>query len=267
VFEILDHLPPVARVLDLGCQDGSFAAESYLFQTVRVDLTKGNTSRQIVVADAAQLPFRSRIFDAVILNHCLEHFVRLKPSLQEIGRIVKSNGAIFVSVPDARTLSDRLYRKVAKKSGGHVNLFDSHDELIKMLAWYFGLPYVGTRTLHSSLTFLNRRNLKADPAIRSQMKFNGLCEPLLALVNAFLRLVDRALGARLSVYGWGVYFGTVSERIDPTAMINVCLRCGKARTFAEILGADPHERHRFWVRYRCDCGAINIGVSELTMPR
>ncbi len=52
-------------------------------------------------ADAGSLPFPGEAFDVVIANHCLEHFVNLAPALEEIGRVIKSNGVIFVSVPDA----------------------------------------------------------------------------------------------------------------------------------------------------------------------
>jgi ubiquinone/menaquinone biosynthesis C-methylase UbiE len=143
MYEILDHLPRRARVLDLGCRDGSFASECYDFLTIRVDLTR--PKRQLgafVQADAVHLPFPSRSFDAVVMNHCVEHFVQLKPALQEIGRVIKQDGAAFVAVPDCRTLTDRLYRKVLRNLGGHVNLFDSAAKLEEMLSWYLGLPHV-----------------------------------------------------------------------------------------------------------------------------
>jgi SAM-dependent methyltransferase len=253
MYEILDHLPEDAVVLDVGCREGSFRAEGYAFQVVRVDL---NPPREpgpsFVQADAVRLPFRSRTFEAIILNHCLEHFVALKPALQEIGRIVKRDGAVFVAVPDARTFSDRVYRKVAKNRGGHVNLFGSSVELEKMLAWYLGLPHVATRVLHASLTFLNRKNVAGNPAIRSQMRFGGFPEAAVAWINAGLREWDRRFGGRLSVYGWAMYFGKVGEAVDLRPMVNVCVRCGDGRRSAEVAK-----------RYVCvSCGAKNIGVAD-----
>ena len=72
----------------------------------------------------------------MILNHSVEHFLNLKPALQEIGRVTKQDGAACVTVPDATTFTDRLYRKVFRSRGGHVNLFDSAKNLERMLAWY-----------------------------------------------------------------------------------------------------------------------------------
>ena len=147
MHEILDHLPDGAKVLDLGCKGGSFAPSDYPHLVVIcADIEKpgsGQISR-FVQADAAALPFPPGFFDAIILNHCLEHFGRLKPALQEIGRCINRRGAIFVAVPDAKTVTDRFYRKLYYNSGGHVNLFGSDDDLSKMLSWYFGLPHVGT---------------------------------------------------------------------------------------------------------------------------
>src|SRR5713226_6378805 len=109
MYEILDHLPAEARVLDLGSHTGSFPAEAYRFLTVRVDIaTPGRGAHAFVQADAARIPFRSGTFDAVILNHSLEHFDNLKRALQEAGRVVKREGAAFASVPDATTIADRV---------------------------------------------------------------------------------------------------------------------------------------------------------------
>jgi SAM-dependent methyltransferase len=259
LHEILEHLRHDARVLDLGCRDGSFSADAYAFLTVRVDLNRTRaTTTAFVQADAVRLPFRSRTFDAVILNHGLEHFVHLKPALQEIGRVVKREGAAFVSVPDARTITDRIYRKLFRNSGGHVNLFDSPAELEKMLAWYLGLPHVATRTLFSSLSFLNRRNTR-DPGVRAQMRFGGFFEPVLLLLCAAMRLADRFRAARIGVYGWAFYFGSVGEAVDVQARTNVCIRCGQADLSQALEEAGRVRGWRVFKTYRCPgCGAVNF---------
>jgi hypothetical protein len=144
--EILFNLPPNSLVLDLGCQMGSFDAAAFAFATVRVDLRTeaGGPRGAFVQADAAKLPFRQKVFDAVICNHGLEHFKEPGFAMQEIGRVLKRDGALFVSVPDATTFQDRLYRWLAK-GGGHVNLFDNPGELARKLTWYSGLPHVAAQ--------------------------------------------------------------------------------------------------------------------------
>lgn len=260
MHEILDHLPRGARVLDLGSRGGSFSAHAYPdLVVVRVDLKPKKSQEPSVQADAARLPFSSRTFDAVILNHSLEHFVQLKRALQDIGRVVKREGAIYAAVPDATTLTDRIYRKVYADAGGHVNLFGSECELRDMLSWYFGLPHVATRVLCSSMVFLNSRNTR-DPVVRRQMRCPALWEPLLSQLIALLRLADRRLHTRAGVYGWAFYFGSIPEAVDLTTRTNVCVRCGQAHA-SDWLGDLGAVRKRWvWFRaYRCpDCGAVNF---------
>jgi len=267
MHEILDHLPPQARVLDLGSHTGSFPAEAYRFVTVRVDIeTPGPGARALVQADAARLPFRSRTFDAVILNHSIEHFDNLKRALQEVGRVVKRDGAVFASVPDATTIGDRVYRKVFRDVGGHVNLFNSPVKLAKMLSWYFGLPPVATRTLCCSFSFLNRRNTTSR-AVRRQMRFRGLPEWLLALFTGALRSLDRRFQTRASVYGWAFYFGRVPEPVLPEPYTNVCIRCGQGNP-SDCLVEHRIVRKRWKLLdyYDCPaCGAANVYTRDLDL--
>jgi SAM-dependent methyltransferase len=255
--EILAGLPREARVLDLGCGAGSFPANRYACLTIHVDL---NPPRKLppcfVQAHATRLPFRSRTFDAVIVNHALEHIAEVKLTLQEIGRVLKQDGAALITVPDATTLSDRIYRKVLINDGGHVNLFDSSEKLEKMIAWYLGVPHAGTRALQSSFSFLNRRNTR-DPVYRDAMVFRGLPEWMLARAVRLARWMDRKWKTRLGAYGWAFYFGKLAGGLDLAPLTNVCVRCGSGHESRDLLTARK-TRARFFPRYRCpDCGAIN----------
>jgi SAM-dependent methyltransferase len=261
VYEILECLREGALVLDLGSREGSYTDGTYPVRTVHLDIgVPQNRQGVFVQADAARLPFAARTFDAVILNHSLEHIRELKPALQEVGRVVRRDGAVFVAVPDATTFSDRVYRKVYRNLGGHVNLFDSATRLERMLAWYFGLPHVATRTLHTSMSYLNRRNTSEAVRLR-QVRFAGLPETVLALVGAVARWMDRRFGSRLSVYGWAFYFGRIEQAVDTTPLENVCIRCGQAFT-GEELKQRGLERRLLVTSYRCaGCGARNIFTS------
>ena len=254
VHEILDYLPKGARVLDLGARDGSFSGDQYgHLLIVRVDIAAPKRPvGSFVVGDAAKLPFASSSFDAIILNHSLEHIAGFKLALQEAGRVVRSTGAAFVAVPDSRTFSDRLYRRVFIDAGGHINAFHSARELAEMLSWYLGLRHVATSVLYSSFSFLNPRRIAA-PGTRSLT----LPEPLLFVLNAVLRAADRRFNTRASVYGWALYLGNVPGPIEPAT--NVCLRCGAGHTceWLQHLGV-VRSRWLFFQAYRCpDCGAWN----------
>lgn len=260
MHEILYNLPPDSLVLDLGCQTGSFDAAAFAFATIRVDLRAevADPSGALVEADAAKLPFRSKAFDAVICNHGLEHFKEPGFSMQEIGRVLKPSGALFVSVPDATTFQDRLYRWLTR-GGGHVNLFDNPGELARKLAWQSGLPHVATKVLCASFSFLNRRNDRGAARRGRLLLFPLRWEFPLSVLTWMLRSLDLRLGTRASVYGWAMYFGNVPEPVLPRPWTNVCVRCGQAHPseWLEEIGAV----RRLWFllsAYRCPgCGASN----------
>ena len=65
MYEILEQLPRGARVLDLGCREGSFPGGAYDVLAIRVDVMRPKTMTGLFVqADAIHLPFRSRTFNA-----------------------------------------------------------------------------------------------------------------------------------------------------------------------------------------------------------
>jgi SAM-dependent methyltransferase len=258
MHEILRSLGPQARVLDIGSRTGSFAAVETAALTVRLDLAPANGCRggEAAAADASRLPFPAAAFDAVIANHSLEHFEDLTGALQEIGRVLKPGGSLYVGVPDASTLTDKLYRWLAR-GGGHVNPFTSAEELARQISSVTGVRHYATRTLSTSLSFLNRRNM-AGPAplrIRWLVAFG---EPGLAMLTALLRWIDAIAGTRLSVYGWALYFGE-EQSVDCTRWTNACVRCGSSHPARQLAECGAVLRCFGWLPvFRCPtCGAAN----------
>lgn len=259
MHEILRHLRAREIVLDLGSKSGSFDASATAAVTVRVDLRPSSEKNTAAVqADAAALPFREGCVAAVISNHSLEHFERLDEALGEVRRVLRKDGALFVAVPDARTLTDRIYRWLGR-GGGHVNPFRSRAEIVVRVEKLTGLPCSGGRVLCTSLSFMNARNHSA-PAPRKLLLFGGGNEWVLRWLNALMRFCDRALGTRSSVYGWALYFGPLSEPADEKTWVNVCVRCGRGHDADSLLRSG-----QVWSRlgllrlYRCpSCQASNV---------
>ena len=228
MHELLRELTPSGRVLDLGAAAGSFDVSCTRGRVFRIDLEARPAADGAarVIGDAARLPFAGRAFDAVVANHSLEHVERLDDCLREIGRAVRPGGCLFVSVPDASTLTDRIYRWLAR-GGGHVNPFAADPAALALrIAELTGLPFTAGRTLHTGLSFLNARNART-PMPRRAILFGGGREPVLRAITLALRRIDLWFGTRLSVYGWALYFGPVSD-VDTTPLPNVCVRCGSA---------------------------------------
>ena len=255
--EILRNLPAGARVLDLGCDEGSFPAERTRATTVRLDRdAPRRRDAAFVQGDAARLPFGEGSFAAVISNHSLEHFDDLDAVLREIGRVTQPEGALFVAVPDASTLTDRIYRWLGR-GGGHVNRFTSAEQVARAIERGTGLRHVATRTLWSSLSFLNRKRAPRPLPLRLWLVGGGF-EPVLRAYVRVSRGIDRMLGTRTGVYGWAFFFGAIQGPIDADSWANVCVRCGSGfpEEFLRARGLVGD------AQYRCpNCEARNPFVS------
>ena len=245
--DLLRALPLGARVLDLGARAGSFQNPRPDLLIVRLDLelpaVRG--SGFYVSADAARMPFAPGVFHAVISNHSLEHFVELEATLREIGRILRPGGALYVAVPDATTVTDRIYRWLGR-GGGHVNAFRQPSDVIDVVERLAGLPHRGTRPLISGLSFLNAHNFATRPPRKIALFAFGN-EYFLAVLIWILRTLDRRLGTRLSHYGWAFYFGAVEMPRPGEIWVNVCVRCGSGHPAVPTFS------------YRCpQCGGWNL---------
>lgn len=263
MHEILSQLSQ-GWVLDLGSRYGSFPAEAFPFSTVRVDLDppEGPRAANVVQADAARLPFKDGSFAAVISNHSMEHFERLDESLAEVGRVVAPGAGLFVSVPDASTFTDRVYRWLGQ-GGGHVNAFVSAEVLRGRIESATRLRHVGTRLLYSSLSFLNRKNIKGRLQ-RKMWLFARGDERFVVFLNWLTRIVDRWFGTRLSVYGWAFYFGEIAGPLVGGEWRNACARCGAGHPADQLEAQGAVGRSWLGVRmYRCPgCGAKNTFVRD-----
>ncbi len=258
MHEILENSGPDKRILDLGSGPGSFPSSIGPFIAIRADLDHpGNTVLNFAQADAARLPFADRAFDAVISNHSLEHFHDLAGSLSEIGRVLKPSGALYVAVPDASTFCDRLYRWLAR-GGGHVNPFTSAEDLAAAIERATGLRHVQTRTLCTSLSYLNRKNFRARSPRRLLLAGGGT-EISLHVFTYFARWWDRLFGTRLGVYGWALYFGNFAVPAETGSWTNVCVRCGSGSESEWLRHLKLMRKRLLLSVYRCpNCGTTNL---------
>jgi DNA-directed RNA polymerase subunit RPC12/RpoP len=93
------------------------------------------------------------------------------------------------------------------------------------------------------------------------------------MITYLLRLADRFLGTRASVYGWAFYFGNVGAAIDCTTWTNVCVRCGAGHPSAWLLQEHMVKKGlQILPTYRCPgCRTRNFftddkGYAHLRVP-
>lgn len=87
-------------VLDVGCGNGSVTYKHPF--VVGIDIRPQPCKIPLIVGDMHHLPFRSNTFDVTIFCHTLEHTPHPSTALDETYRVIKDDGKIVVSVPNAR---------------------------------------------------------------------------------------------------------------------------------------------------------------------
>jgi SAM-dependent methyltransferase len=115
--EVLAELPPGARVLDAGCGPGSWNyAETPHLAITGFDVLPLAPARpwrprtDWLRADMGRQPFQGGVFDAVISHYTLEHVTALGDCADELARVLKPGGLLYVSVPRSSAFDDRFYR-------------------------------------------------------------------------------------------------------------------------------------------------------------
>jgi SAM-dependent methyltransferase len=115
--EVIAALPQGARVLDAGCGPGSwpYALRPDLDITgFDIKFPPGPPARTKLVrvarADLAYLPFRDGLFDLTVCHYVLEHVTELEACCDELVRVTRPGGMLYLSVPRAAAFDDRLYR-------------------------------------------------------------------------------------------------------------------------------------------------------------
>ena len=262
----LRESPGPERILDLGSGPGSLTAQVSGLRVVALDVDLGGLKRNPgewrVCGGSDRLPFAVGSFDLVICHHSLEHFRDTSTVLNEIRRVLKPEGRLFVSVPNGRSFSDRLYRFILC-GGGHFQQF-TFESVRASIEAATGLRLAGSRELFTSFIYLDRLNFLAAPRGRlpgplpRRMRWLGrLPGWMFQAMRFFLvlatRAADRCFRVRSSQYGWALAFAPGVQRpvVEP-GCVNVCVACGAA-----LDQAAPARIARVFYRCPC-CTALNF---------
>jgi SAM-dependent methyltransferase len=105
------------RLLDAGCGPGSWRYATRPDTRVvgfDVKFPPGPPARAPHVAifrgDLARLPLRDGAFDLAVCHYVLEHVTALDACCDELARVTRVGGELYLSVPRATSFDDRLYR-------------------------------------------------------------------------------------------------------------------------------------------------------------
>ena len=104
-------------VLEIGCADGrnveAFAEFGY--DACGIDLSHSyvefgkNRGLNLTCCDAETFEKDGHKFDIIVLNHVIEHFTDIIRELEIIGRMLKPDGCLFISVPGVKAMALGTY--------------------------------------------------------------------------------------------------------------------------------------------------------------
>ncbi len=95
-------------VLDIGSFDGLLVSAHK--ETIGIDIIANKSYIPFVLADMHHLPFKAEIFDTVLMSHVLEHTDKPSIVLKEAKRVLKIDGKLIVSMPNAKAPIGKLLK-------------------------------------------------------------------------------------------------------------------------------------------------------------
>jgi SAM-dependent methyltransferase len=211
IDELLSELEQGDPVLDLGCGQGTFSYEKYphlrisALDIVRPDVKLPDHVR-FRLGTAQSLPYDDGTFRLVIAHCVFEHFPDFAGAIQEAERVLSLGGRLYMSVPDARSFEDQLYRATFA-GGGHLQQ--------PTLEWIIGQVYRNT-----GLKLICYTDWPAG------MSFLGDHDEMRAFAFAVLNTVHQVTGQDLRAHSSYVLLFRREAGIGYRRVTRTCTYCG-----------------------------------------
>ncbi len=156
---LCSFLIPISRsasVLDLGAGTGMMSEFAYScredLQFTAVDPAEGMLKYsadyiQTHQGHAERLPFEENCFDVILIGEALHHFSNIETSIEEIVRVLKKEGKLFIYDFDSSTFMGKLICKAEKILGEPGNFFTPRalEEILQSYGFSVEISQFGWR--------------------------------------------------------------------------------------------------------------------------
>ncbi len=226
LHEVIAELPAGAAVLDAGCGPGSwnYAGRGDV-KLVGFDVKfppgppAAASNLAVFRGDLARLPVRDGSFDLTVCHYVLEHVTELGACCDELARVTRAGGTLYLSVPRAAAFDDRLYRfagyfaKVALFKFGKRIEHQQRFSLASLLDLFYarGMTLEGYARVPAGFSWMNDARTK------------GLQGPFTSFVAWWHRVSGIDLGADANVVMRWRKNGVRGAR----RVTHVCRECGE----------------------------------------
>jgi SAM-dependent methyltransferase len=119
ILKKLNRLKKRGRILDVGCATGFFLdeAKGLGWEVYGVELSKWAVSYardkfdiEVFEGELKDAHFQDSYFDVVVLKDSIEHLIDPKATLNEIRRILKQDGILYINTPNISSLASRILK-------------------------------------------------------------------------------------------------------------------------------------------------------------
>jgi len=207
------------RLLDVGCGDGAFLAKMKAlgWEAIGVEpdekaaaVARTNFGLEVFVGALEAAGFANESFDAITLNHVIEHVGDPIGLLRRCRDLLRRGGRVVVTTPNAEGLGHRIFREHWRglEVPRHLMVFSLGN--VKRLALEAGLSIGELRTSARAAhaLYLESRLLKAgrwtaDPWPRSGRR--------LKMESVLFQVVEEVLGMTGKPVGEELFFQGIKE--------------------------------------------------------
>lgn len=206
--ELSQGLSKEVRLLDIGCGSGFVirAGQGIFKKLYGIDISENilqsasQFSDGVICADADFLPFKDESIDMAVLFSALHHFYDFKPILNQIQRVLKAGGILYIDHDLSKGFVERfklllkLYRSISRRKAKYLafgikeetyDLSEFHSDgidkqelehyikelnfaILESFEHWFGLSKLTNRILN-----LSRYPLKSAPLLSIVAKKRG----------------------------------------------------------------------------------------------